>query len=90
MKMYSLAQNVYKNELLEMEFGSKFPEEFADLKVLKIRPKEGNIMIEGCFDSFVVLDFKGIGYGNNKGKPKKIILSWGEQELYGEETLWAE
>ena len=36
------------------------PEEFADLKVVKIRPLKNNIMVEGCMDEYVYLDFKGI------------------------------
>lgn len=37
------------------------PQEFDDLEVIKVRPDDGNIMIEGCFDHYVYLQFKGIG-----------------------------
>ena len=90
MEKLSIKENVSQRELFDMNFGVNFPEEFADLKVLKIRPREGNILIEGCFDSFVHLTFRGIGYGANHDGPNEIVLSWGEQHLYGEETLWIE
>ena len=36
------------------------PEPFSDLKVRAIRPRDGNILIEGCFDEYVYLRFKGL------------------------------
>ena len=67
------------------------PKEFEDLKVAKIRPREGNIMIEGCFDHYVYLRFEGVGYSKDDNDKNQIILSWGEHPLdAGSEILWTE
>ncbi|MDM3871050.1 hypothetical protein QSV34_06735 [Porticoccus sp. W117] len=67
------------------------PQEFADLKVRKIRPKEGNIMVEGCFDHYIYLDFGGIGRLAKPNDKKEIILSWGEHPPNtGAQVLWSE
>jgi len=65
------------------------PKEFADLKVARIRPSEGNIMVHGCFDNYVHLTFEGIGVEKQFAKERRIILSWGERPPEaGEQVLW--
>lgn len=61
------------------------PKEFADLKVKIVRPKQTNIMVEGCFDHYMYLHFKGI----SDNEPKQIILQYGEHPI-GLEVLWPE
>lgn len=71
--------------------GSNIPEVFADLRVRKIRPRDGNIMVEGCFDHYVFLRFSGIGHLKEIHKERKITLSWGEfPPNSGSEVLWSE
>jgi hypothetical protein len=36
----------------------EIPDAFKDLKVLKIRPRDKNIMVQGCMDEFVYLYFE--------------------------------
>ena len=68
----------------------KIPEAFSDLKVRRIRPREGNIMVEGCFDHYIYLRFHGIGMFA-ESEEKKIVLNWGEHPPHtGTEVLWAE
>lgn len=67
----------------------EIPKEFADLEVVKIRPKEGNIMVEGCFDHYVYLDFGGLGNYPNP-KSRLIQVRWGEGSSAGAEVLWSE
>ena len=67
------------------------PIEFADLQVVKVRPSDGNIMIEGCFDHYIYLKFSGIGYRSKLGDKKEIILNWGEHPPNtGTQVLWSE
>ena len=67
------------------------PKEFSDLKVRKIRPSDGNIMVEGCFDHYIYLRFKGIGHLAKPGDNKEIILNWGEHPPNtGTQVLWSE
>lgn len=71
--------------------GENLPEPFEDLKVVKIRPREGNIMIEGCFDHYVFLYFKGYDKRSKFETEKRIVLSWGEREPQaGTQVLWKE
>ena len=66
------------------------PDEFADLKVVKIRPEKGNIMVKGCFDHYIYLTFKGIGRRAQPNDKKQIILNWGEHPPNtGTEVLWS-
>jgi len=69
---------------------NKVPKEFTDLKVINVRPDRGYIVVEGCFDHYVLLKFKGIGYISRKNSIKdEIILSWGEYPVdSGSEVLW--
>lgn len=74
-----------------LEVGQVTPKEFSDLKVSRIRPKEGNIMVEGCFDHYVYLRFEGIGSLRDSSSKRRIILSWGEYEPdMGQEIIWEE
>lgn len=57
---------------------SVIPEEFSDLKVIKIRPESANIMVQGCFDHYIYLRFTGYGSQSKFDPEKKIILNWGE------------
>ena len=67
------------------------PKEFADLKVARIRPSEGNIMVHGCFDHYVYLTFEGVGVEKKFARKRQIILSWGERPPQaGEQVLWTD
>ncbi len=67
-----------------------FPEPFSDIQAVRIRPKEENIMLNGCFDHYVYLSFHGLE-SNKKFYPKRqIVLSWGEHEGAGSEVIWSE
>ena len=68
----------------------KFPEPFSDIHAIRIRPKQENIMLNGCFDHYVYLSFHGLK-SNREYKPKRqIVLSWGEHERAGSEVVWSE
>ena len=66
----------------------KTPEEFKDLKVVRITPHNGNIMVEGCFDHYVYMRFLGVGNLKEFHEVQGIELSWGEYTTAGEEMLW--
>ncbi len=67
-----------------------FPKPFSDIKAVKIRPKQENIMLNGCFDHYVYLSFHGFE-SNKKFFPKRqIVLSWGEHNGAGSEVIWSE
>jgi hypothetical protein len=69
----------------------KVPKEFSDLKVVWIRPSEGNIMVHGCFDHYVYMEFEGVGANKGSPKERRIILSWGERPPEaGEQVLWTD
>lgn len=66
------------------------PQEFQDLKVVRIRPKDSNIMVEGCFDEYVYLRFFGV---NKAIEEKRIELQYPTHSdiphEQATETLWA-
>jgi len=68
-----------------------FPKEFRDLKVVKIRPKDSNMMVQGCFDEYVYLHFRNL---DSEIGPKLIELDYpshsGEAYDVNIEVLWAE
>jgi len=67
------------------------PSAFADLAVARIRPREGNIMVHGCLDHHIYLQFDGVGDFKQFDKERRIVLSWGEHpEDRGEQVLWTE
>lgn len=69
----------------------EIPGAFSDLKVQKIRPREANIMVKGCFDHYIYLRFEGIGRFAGLGDEKRIILNWGEHPPNaGTEVLWSD
>ena len=59
------------------------PKEFSDLEVVSIRPGNAQIMVIGCFDNYMYLDF----YGIKDTDEKSIILRYGEFEIT-EEKIW--
>ena len=66
---------------------NNLPECFRDLKVARIRPRETNIMVKGCFDEFMYLDFSGFG-GTG---PRIITLSYPTgPRSFGSEIIWTE
>ena len=65
--------------------GGEVPSEFSDLEVVRISPKGTHIMVEGCFDNYMYLQFVGI----DKPAHKKILLQYGEFETITE-VLWSE
>lgn len=66
---------------------AQVPKEFRDIRAVKIRPKEANIMLEGCFDEFVYLLFSGL----EEPGPKSVILRY-DTGVHSQEseTLWKE
>lgn len=69
----------------------EIPSAFADLAVVRIRPREGNIMVRGCLDHYIYLHFEGIGDLKRFDKERRIVLSWGEHPPdMGEQVLWEE
>lgn len=88
-KLYSDMEYYYrKNESKSEEFNSfdsgSFPKEFEDLEVVRIRLGESHIMVEGCFDNYMYMYFRGVG---NNEEEKEIVLSYGEFETINEK-LW--
>lgn len=63
------------------------PAEFADLGAIKVRPKFANIMLEGCLDAFVYLEFDGL---TDSAEPARIVLTWGDHHESGQQILWQE
>ncbi|WP_299599666.1 hypothetical protein [uncultured Microbulbifer sp.] len=67
--------------------GESLPSQFLDLKIVKMRPSRGYILVEGCMDHGVVMSFDGL----KKRTKKKITLSWGEVPPdSGHEVIWVE
>lgn len=94
-RLYSLFESIkkYRSEghTHPFEKGSQhspIPKEFSDIDPLKIRVerKLPTIMLEGCFDHFVLLLFYGV---EEEGKGK-ILLQWGEGSTGGRQLLWQE
>lgn len=67
-----------------------FPEPFSDIKAARIRPKEENIMLNGCFDHYVYLSFHGFESNKQFHPQRQIVLSWGEFDGAGSEVVWSE
>ena len=59
------------------------PIEFSDLEVVRISPSRTHIMVEGCFDNYMYMQFKGIDDSGSK----EILLTYGEFEAKFEK-LW--
>ena len=68
----------------------KFPEPFSDIQANRVRPKDENIMLNGCFDHYVYLHFHGFESNKQYYPNREIILSWGEHDNSGDEVLLAE
>jgi hypothetical protein len=71
--------------------GQYVPEEFTHLKARKVRPEQQNIMLEGCFDEFVYLQFEGFSLDAETAQQRSIVLQYptvGYEFAY--ETLWTE
>jgi hypothetical protein len=73
MEAYSVRDNLPMDGYYAYREGESVPEVFKDLKVGKIRPSEGNIMVEGCMDEYVFLYFKGKAW---RGGNDEITLSY--------------
>ena len=67
----------YSNENMQ------FPKEFRDLKVVRISPSDAQIMVAGCFDNYMYLEFEGI----DNNKPSEIVLRYGDMKVV-KEKLW--
>jgi hypothetical protein len=63
------------------------PAEFADLDAVRVRPKLANIMLQGCLDAGVDLEFEGL---TDSAKPARVILVWGDHHESGQQILWQE
>lgn len=86
--LYSDMARMYKISDVPYEGYTSFdqkglPKEFVDLEIKKVRPKQLNIMVEGCFDHYMYLHFRGI----SDAEPNQIILQYGEHPV-GMEVLW--
>lgn len=60
-----------------------FPEEFSDLDVISLNPGRAQILVMGCFDNYMHLNF----YGIKDQKENAIKLRYGEIEVV-EEQIW--
>ncbi|MCU7844078.1 MAG: hypothetical protein KZQ93_09585 [Candidatus Thiodiazotropha sp. (ex Monitilora ramsayi)] len=91
-RLYKDMESYSEKDIFEYEnFGSNtFPDEFNDLEVVRIRPKDGNIMVNGCFDHYVYLEFHGLGRGHKRQMKPAIQLRWGEGPTSGTEIVWQE
>jgi len=63
----------------------KSPDDIKDIEFINIRISKhsSRIMLEGCFDHFLMMNIKGL-YGEEN---PKIELNWGEFKSWSE-TLW--
>ncbi|WP_339075412.1 hypothetical protein [Teredinibacter turnerae] len=66
-----------------LQSNQDIPIEFRDLEVVRISPGRNHIMVEGCFDNYMYMYFRGI----STKEEKEIILSYGEFEVINEK-LW--
>ncbi len=73
MEKYYKSSVSYADEI-RIRGNADVPDEFKDLDVAKVRPRRAHIMVEGCFDHYMYMDFKGIDDSNSK----EIILRYGE------------
>lgn len=90
MEKYSQSDKVPPGGFDFISKRAPIPSEFADLRVRKVRPTRGNIMVEGCFDHYVYLDFDGIGIYKATTAKREISLRWGERPPNaGSEVLWS-
>ncbi len=90
MERFSIKNNLPLDGYSKHRKDIKIPKEFKDLKVVKIRPADGNIMIKGCFDHYVYLHFHGYGDMMKFNPKREIVLSWGEYTNAGSEVIWSE
>ncbi|WMS87135.1 hypothetical protein [Pleionea litopenaei] len=67
-----------------------FPEPFSDIEAELVRPKQENIMLNGCFDHYVFLRFHGFESNKEYYPKRQIVLSWGEHDNAGSEVIWSE
>ncbi len=88
MERYSEMEDIAPFGYSEGSEKAAIPNEFVDLTPAKVRPIDGNIMLEGCFDHYVYLRFNGIGFTKELYDAKEIILSWGEGPNAGSVKLW--
>jgi fumarate reductase subunit C len=65
----------YKEYLVHEK--ADIPEEFSDLKVVRVSPKNASIMVVGCFDNYMYLRFRGI----EEPAEKEIVLQYGEHNI---------
>ncbi|MBN8432261.1 hypothetical protein JF535_15540 [Microbulbifer salipaludis] len=82
MHNYSLSEDTPFGGYSRLQ-NNELPYEFNDLEVVKVRPKQGDIMVQGCFDHYVYLGFSGL----NDSLEKEIVLSYGEFPVLTE-VLW--
>lgn len=73
MELYSGKDNIPLNGYDLINENEVMPKEFRDLRVIKVRPSDGSIMVQGCFDEYVFLNFKGSAW---RGGERQITLSY--------------
>jgi hypothetical protein len=78
------------NTEIRVNTDGKFPEPFSDIQAVKIRPNYENIMLQGCFDHAVSLNFHGFQKNRSIKPNRQIILRWGEHKNSGSEVIWSE
>mgnify|MGYP001341454022 CR=1 FL=1 len=93
MEVYSKNPNVtvYGYNFSDM---TSVPRDFSDLKVTKVRPKLGTVVVEGCFDHHVLLRFDPLAQqvtGSAVRRPpsqRQIVLVYDEPPI--EKVIWSE
>jgi hypothetical protein len=88
MKKYATANDTPIEGYSRFKAGNPpMPPEFADLGAVRVRPKFASIMLEGCLDAFVHLEFEGL---TDSATPARIVLTWGDHHEPGQQILWQE
>lgn len=91
MEDYSVKADLPREGYYPDNENQQIPDAFADLKVRRVRPRDGNIMVEGCLDHYVYMKFEGVGFLKEFDEKRQIVLSWGEYPPHaGSQVLWAE
>lgn len=73
--------------------GKATPDNLAFLEAVRIRPSRGlgpNVMLDGCMDEFVFLDFYGPDDAYPGDSPPRVVLSYsgGNATMIETEVLW--
>jgi hypothetical protein len=85
-EMSSLVQRTEPGARIEPE---AMPESFRALepRALHVMPLP-RVTMEGCFDHFVFMSFRGVAGSASLYHEPSIVLSWGEHDDAGSKVLW--